>query len=374
MGGAQGNTLHTVRQLDKTAFDAQLWAGPGAYWDSAAESDLGKQGRLRFFKNLVRPINPLADVRAFFDLRKALDDEKPAILHTHSSKAGILGRLAARHVPIVIHTFHGFGFNDHQNPLVFWMYVWLERWAATRSTALVFVSKSNMETARQLKIGDPSRYHLIRSGIPIEAIRQKATAANRDAVRRELGIPSNAPLVTTIGPFKPQKNLTDFIRAARLIHEEIPNAHFLLVGDGSLRPDLEHLIRQLGLDDVFHLPGWRQDIADVLAATTVFGLTSLWEGLPRSMLEAMVAGVPAICYDTDGVRDLLGQGGGVLIPQGKVETFAREMVALLQDPTKREKFARAAKDLIGRDFDIDDMVRRQETLYGDLLRSTPVLH
>jgi glycosyltransferase involved in cell wall biosynthesis len=374
MGGAQGNTLHTVRQLDKTAFDAQLWAGPGAYWDSAAESDLGKQGRLRFFKNLVRPINPLADVRAFFDLRKALDDEKPAILHTHSSKAGILGRLAARHVPIVIHTFHGFGFNDHQNPLVFWMYVWLERWAATRSTALVFVSKSNMETARQLKIGDPRRYHLIRSGIPIEAIRQKATAANRDAVRRELGIPSNAPLVTTIGPFKPQKNLTDFIRAARLIHEEIPNAHFLLVGDGSLRPDLEHLIRQLGLDDVFHLPGWRQDIADVLAATTVFGLTSLWEGLPRSMLEAMVAGVPAICYDTDGVRDLLGQGGGVLIPQGKVETFAREMVALLQDPTKREKFARAAKDLIGRDFDIDDMVRRQETLYGDLLRSTPVLH
>jgi hypothetical protein len=148
MGGAQGNTLHTVRTLDSTRFAAELWAGPGAYWDGAAETDLGKEGRLRFFKHLVRPVNPIFDLIAFFDLRKALNETKPAILHTHSSKAGIIGRFAAQNIPVVIHTFHGFGFNDRQNPIVFWFYVWLERWAAKRTHALVFVSRSNMETAQ----------------------------------------------------------------------------------------------------------------------------------------------------------------------------------------------------------------------------------
>ncbi len=373
MGGAQGNTLHTVRHLDKSRFDAELWAGQGAYWDSAAESDIGKEGRLHFFRHLVRPVHPLFDYFAYRDLKKRLLQTKPAIVHTHSSKAGILGRLAAfaANVPIVIHTFHGFGFNDRQNSVVFWFYVWLERLAARRTTALVFVSRSNMETARQLKIGDPMKYSLIRSGIPVEAVRKEAAAADKEAVRRELGIPAKAPLVTTIGPFKPQKNLPDFIKAARLIHEEMTDAHFLLVGDGALRPELQQQIHALGLEDVFHLPGWRRDIPNVLAATSVFGLTSLWEGLPRSMVEAMVAGIPVVCYDTDGVRDLLGQGGGVLIPQGKVETFARETLALLRDAGKREKTARLAKDLIGRDFDIDDMVRRQENLYADLLKATP---
>lgn len=362
LGGAQGNTLYTVRHLDPDLFETTLWAGPGAYWDQAAKSDLGKLGRLRFFNRLVRPINPLYDFIVIFDLWRAFRSEKPTIVHTHSSKAGILGRLAAHlaGVPIIIHTFHGFGFNDQQNFLVRGLFIWLEKWVAQYSTALIFVSKPNQETATQLKIGDPSKYHLIRSGIPIEAILRRASAADRNEVRRSLGIPNAAPLVTSIGPFKPQKNLGDFIRAAHVIHNELPGAHFLVVGDGAERTFLENQIKEAGLNEVFHLPGWREDIPEILAASSIFVLSSLWEGLPRSLVEALLVGLPAVCYDTDGIRDVLPDEE-CLVKQGDFALLAQKAIALLKQPKN------TGKDLIDDDFDIDKMVTQQADLYQTLL-------
>ena len=369
LGGAQGNTIHTVRSLDPNRFDAHLWCGRGGYWDSDVEADLGKQGRLAFIANLVRPVRPLSDVLAVIELYRRLRSERPDILHTHSSKAGILGRIAARlaGVPIVVHTFHGFGFNDRQSFLVRRLYVALERWTARFSSRLVFVSDSNWKEAERRKIGDPARYTLIRSGVPLQRLAQIKLSADRIGVRADLRLPADARIVVTISAFKPQKNLTDFLELADRVAQERNDAYFVLIGDGELRPLLERQIGELKLNARTRLPGWVKEPARILAAADVFVLTSLWEGLPRALVESMALGVPAVCYRADGVADLLSQEDEIR-PRGDLDGLAASVLRLLRDPDAARKMAASQGSRITRDYDIVEMVRQQEMLYLDLRR------
>jgi glycosyltransferase involved in cell wall biosynthesis len=371
LGGAQGNTIHTVRHLDASRYDARLWCGKGAYWDQDVEKDLGAAGRLRFFPNLVRPVNPLKDFLAIFDLARALKAEKPDILHTHSSKAGILGRIAARMagVPVVVHTFHGFGFNDRQPPSVKKAYVALERWTARFADALVFVSIANREEARRLGIGQDKQYRLIRSGVDLEKLASVRARVDRADVRRRLGAPEGARLVTTLSAFKPQKNLADFIDLAARVGANVPDAHFVLIGDGEQRGDLTRLAREKGIQDRVSMPGWRRDAGEILAGSDVFVLTSLWEGLPRALVEAGALGIPSLCYDTDGVRDLLTPEAGELVPQGDVSALADGVERLLRDVFYAQAMADGQSSRITGDFDIYAMVRQQEKLYGQLMET-----
>ncbi len=368
LGGAQGNTIHTVRSLDPTRFDARLWCGRGAYWDADVERDLGAEGRLRFFPRLVRPVQPLMDLRAIFDLWRAFRQEKPDILHTHSSKAGILGRVAAwlAGVPVVIHTFHGFGFNDRQRALVRSLYIRLEEWTARMAQALVFVSIANREEARTLGIGQDGQYRLIRSGVPLKKLADIREHVDRAQVRSALGLPANARIVTTLSAFKPQKNLGDFVDVAERVLKDSPDAAFLLIGDGEQRPELEALVKAKGLSDRFRMPGWRRDASEILAASDIFVLTSLWEGLPRALVEAAALGIPSLCYDTDGVRDLLSREAGEILPRGDVNGLAKGVERLLNDVFVAQAMADAQNSRITGDFDIDHMVRQQERVYSQL--------
>jgi glycosyltransferase involved in cell wall biosynthesis len=372
LGGAQGNTLHTVKHLNPDRFETHLWTGQGAYWDQAAQRDLASHGRLRFFRRLVRNINPFADFLIIFDLLRALKKEKPDILHTHSSKAGIVGRIAGAlaGVPVIIHTFHGFGFNNQQKPWIRSLFVWLERKTAPLATMLIFVSKSNMEDARKEKIGEESQYLLIRSGIPILDIEKKSPSKSLDTVKKELSFPANSTVITTIGAFKPQKNLSDFLQVASALSKTSADICFLIIGDGEQRPRLESLIDKLGLAGRVVMPGWRNDIPELLAISDVFVLTSLWEGLPRALLEAMIAGIPAVCYVTDGVTDVLDEKSGVLIKQGNISGMVEAIQRILSDSTFRRILTENARHKIGQEFDIDFMVRQQESLYEQLLAST----
>lgn len=361
LGGAQGNTLHTVRTLDKNKYVTELWCGKGAYWDK-------ETNEARYFSHLVRPIHPLYDLLIIFDLWRALKRSKPDILHTHSSKAGIVGRLAGflAGVPIIIHTFHGFGFNNHQKLPVKWLFILLERWMAKLSTRLIFVSRSNIETAVSLGIGKEPQYVLIRSGVPIHAIQEAAQNTNEQTLRNELNIPHESPLITTIGPFKPQKNLSGFLEVAKLVLEKLPTTHFLIIGDGVQRSQLEQKARELKLENHIHMPGWRRDIPSLLKISQLFVLTSLWEGLPRSLVEAMIVGIPSICYDTDGVHDLLSKGGGRIVLPHDTGTMASSIISLLNNPTAYAQSSKEAKQMISKEFDIDWMVIQQAYLYASL--------
>jgi len=370
LGGAQGNTLYTVQHLDPNTFEAHLWAGKGGYWDPEAERSLGS--RLKFLTHMVRPINPWHDFWAVIELWRALKKAKPDIVHTHSSKAGIIGRIAARlaGVPMVVHTFHGFGFNDQQKPLARRLFVELERLTARLSSRLVFVSNANLRTASENRIGRVFKYALIRSGVPIPAIRAEAQRVDAAKLKNDLQIPLTNRIVTTIGPFKPQKNLSDFIKMAEIVSKQISDVSFLVIGDGALRAALEAQVQAAGLSSLVRMPGWRRDAASCLAVSSVFCLTSLWEGLPRALVEALVVGIPAVCYDTDGVRDLFEQGGVVKIPQFDFRSMAATVTALLNDPGRLRTLANSTSLAVGTDFDIDVMVQQQEKLYLDLKGGT----
>lgn len=365
LGGAQQNTLHTARSLDPQRFDVVLACAAGGLLDAEALAAPGV--RTVFIDSLRREISPLHDLLALLEIAKLLLAEKPALLHTHSSKAGILGRLAAAlaGVPVVVHTYHGFGFHDRQSAVARSLYVALERLCARFTDALVFVSRANIDYAVAHGLVKIQNAVLIRSGVALSGLPAPVDAVK---LKTSTGIGMHKLLVVSIGNLKPQKNASDFVAAAAAVLSEAPEARFVFIGDGPQKAALQARAFVLGLEGKVLFLGWRRDAAQWLAAADVFVMTSLWEGLPRALVEAMKSGLPSVCYATDGVVDLLKDGeNGFLIKPGDHAALAARVALLLKDEPLRRKLGSAAAASIGPEFDIDGMVRSQEALYDRLL-------
>jgi glycosyltransferase involved in cell wall biosynthesis len=287
---------------------------------------------------------------------------RPDVVHTHSSKAGILGRFAARRerVQSVVHTVHGFGFTPLQPPPTRFVFRTLERALARWTDHFITVSESDRRRGVELGLFPAERASVIRAGIDLEAFR---SAAGGDAVRVALGIPPTALLVTQVGNFKPQKAPLDFVRMAAAVASQVPDVWFVMVGDGPLRTAAEELARSLGVAEHMVFCGWWDDVTALLDATTVSVLTSVHEGLPCSVVEALAAGVPVVATAVDGTVEVIGSGvNGFLAPVGDVDALATGVRGILQDPVMRERMAAAARDGLDQ-FDRDAMVRQQEELY-----------
>jgi len=364
MGGAQGNTLYTCAHLDKERFDVSLVCGEGGIMDGDARA---AGYPLHFVPSLTREINPARDAAAFFALRGLFARHKPEIVHTHSSKAGILGRLAAKAagVPVIVHTFHGFGFTPAQNPALRQSFILAEKKCAEISSALIFVSKANMDEAR--KLGFPAgNWRLIRSGIDLSEFPPAGFDAAQTRV--SLNLSHEARYVVSVGNFKPQKNPQDLIKMAALVAAKIPDVYFVFTGEGELLEQAKRLALRFEITNRCRFPGWRRDVPHILAGASAFALTSLWEGLPRAAVEALRAGVPGAYYDTDGVRDIIADGkNGFLVPRGDYGLAAEKITALLSDKNLHDAVSAAARATDLRDFDIAEMVKSQERLYCELL-------
>ncbi|MCX5785404.1 MAG: glycosyltransferase family 4 protein [Elusimicrobia bacterium] len=363
LGGAQANTLYTAAHLDKKLFSVSLVCGPGG--DLSAET--GGTDTISVL-SLRREINPFRDCAALFSLYRLLKKEKPDLVHTHSSKAGILARAAARlaGVPAIIHTFHGFGFNDRQIFLKRRLYIFLEKLCARFTDALIFVSSANMETARALGIGSPKTYRLIRSGIKLS---NYPAPGGREKKRAEMGLAPGELAVISLGNTKPQKNPRGFISIAQKVTHEVKNSKFIFAGGGRELDYFRGLAESLGLKDKCIFTGWRTDTAELLAAADMFLLASLWEGLPRSLVEALASGLPAVCYKTDGVADLIKEAvNGFSAMPGEEAELAAAAERVLKDAGLRIKLAEGARATDLSAFDIDLMVKQQEELYLELLK------
>jgi glycosyltransferase involved in cell wall biosynthesis len=360
LGGAQRNTLYTVAHLDPAEFAAALAWGPGERLDPEAELLAGVR---RFpVPELVRPVRPLLDARAVARLRGAMRAFRPDLVHTHSSKAGVVGRAAAalERVPVVVHSVHGFGFTPLQPVVVRALFFAAELAMARWTDHFVTVSEADRRRGLELGLFAPEAVSLIRSGIALDRFR---AATGGDAARRRLGLGADAPVVTQVGNFKPQKAPLDFVRVAAAVARAVPSARFVMPGEGPLRARAEALARELGLGDRVRFCGWWDDVPALLAATTVSVLTSRHEGLPRAVVESLAAGVPVVATAVDGTVEVVRDGvNGLLAPAGDVAGLAAAVVALLRDPQRRARMAAAA----GRgleEFDVDRMVREQEVLY-----------
>ena len=377
-GGAQQNTLYTAGHLDPARFDVSVVCGRGGLLDEEAlrsSAALPRPFRLFFLPSLVREISLLRDLRAFFQLISWLRRERPHVVHTHSSKAGVLGRLAARAagVPVIVHTYHGFGFHERQSAVVRGFYTAIERLCVSASDWTLFVSEDNRRWAERLGLArggpDPGRggrCSILRSGVKLSEL--PARLADRGRKKEELGFSARAPLVVSVGNLKAQKNPEAFVRLAARCLDSFPDARFLFVGDGELRPRVEAQLAASGLGGKVLFPGWRKDTAEILAAADVFVLSSLWEGLPRALVEAMKTGLPCVCYAAGGVRDVLKDGeNGFVVEPGDEAALAERVASLLREPARAAEVGRRAAASVGDEFDIDAMVRAQESLYLRLL-------
>ena len=372
LGGAQQNTLFTAGNLDRGKFHALLWSGPGGILTEEAKNKMA--GDFAIVPHLFREVNPSNDLRALWELRQMLAKEKgkdpgtPIIVHTHSSKAGILGRMAAKlaGIPVVIHSFHGFGFNDFQRFIVREGYILAEKFTGYMTDSFIFVSRANLDKAKELGIGKPAQYNLIRSGIDISEF--KPRPIDRKAKRRELGVAEEGKVVAMVACFKPQKNPVDFVRTAALVLKEVPDAWFVIAGDGELRPEMESAIRELTAPDHVKLLGWRRDVPEILWASDLLVLTSLWEGLPRVFPQAMAAGLAIVGTRVDGGPEAVvdGENGYLLAPRD-FSGIAQRVIELLKDSDKSAKMAACGSERVA-EWDIHKMVRDQEELYEKLLK------
>lgn len=370
LGGAQQNTLYCAAHHDRARFEVDLVAGRGGLLDDDAlrltDTTVHLLGELR------HPIRPWWDAVALWSLTALFRRRRLDLVHTHSSKAGILGRVAARlaGVPAVAHTVHGWSFNEVQSPPVRRLFVAFERLAAALTDRIVVVTEADRTKGLQAGIGRDDRYRLVRSGI--DAALYEHPAVPRSEVRRSLGLTEDDLVVGTIACLKPQKAPLDFVEAARIARAEEPRLRFFVAGDGPLRGAVEEEIRSRGLGEHVLLLGWRRDVADLLHAMDLFLLTSRYEGLPRVVLQAMAAGVPVVATAVDGTPDVVRDGEtGALVPPGRPDEAARRLVALSRDPGARERLAARARASLGAEFDVREMVRRLETVYVEVLEPGP---
>jgi glycosyltransferase involved in cell wall biosynthesis len=372
LGGAQRNTLFTLSNLDRSRYSPVLVHGPGGEMLEEAAAIPGVERYM--VRSLVREISPFKDFLAIAGLyaifRRAVKTSGglPVIAHTHSSKAGILGRLAAylAGVPIIVHTVHGYGFNDWQARFKRTVLVLAERAVSPFTTYFVAVAGDNIEKGVREGILSRDKACVIRSGIDTRYFETRPGDA--PAVRHSLGVPEGAPLAVMVSCLKPQKAPVDFVRVAARVLEKVPGAHFVQVGDGELRGEVESEAERLGIAERFHLLGWRRDVRDIIHACDVVVLTSLWEGLPRVVPEAMAAGKPVVATSVDGTPEAVKDGvNGFLAAPHDVDTMAKRLAALLGDRGLAARMGAAGRDMVS-EFDESEMLRRIEALYDGLLK------
>ncbi|MGA1841171.1 MAG: glycosyltransferase family 4 protein [bacterium] len=371
LGGAQQTTLYTLSHLDRHRYMPVLICGPGGILLPDARKIKGL--KIHICNHLVRPVSPLKDFLALITLWRILRKERkdykgPIQIHTHSSKAGIIGRWAAflAGIPIRIHTVHGFGINPYQPFLLRWLFILAEGLTGFITTSMIYVSQDNLQKGIKMGFSKQKNSLIIRSGI--DWCKFSGTKGDRISLRKELNIPVNSKLVGMIACFKPQKSPLDFIRMAYLVTQKLPDTHFVLIGDGILRAEIESMVAELGLHRNMHLTGWRRDIADSISAMDIMTLTSLWEGLPKVVVEAQLMGVPVISTQVSGVEEIIKDNiSGFIVPPGKSDIMAQKVIELLQQPEVIRSMGIEARS-VSRDFDLYRGVLKQDNLYRSLIK------
>jgi glycosyltransferase involved in cell wall biosynthesis len=356
-GGATDNTLLTVAGLDRSRYRVDLAAGPG---DLEAEA-WAAADRLFLLPGLARTLGRPADLRAAAALWRLAAGYD--IVHTHTSKAGVLGRLAARarKVPAVVHTIHGFPVHPGMSWPVRRALLAVERLAACWADRVIAVCDANAREALALGIATPEQLAVIVSGVPTAAVGSGRRARGRAA----LGLPEDTPVVGTVTRLMEQKAPLDFVAAARRIVAADPAAHVLVVGDGPLRAEVEHAAAG---EPRIHLLGFRDDVPDLLAASDVVAFSSRWEGLGRALTEAVLAAKPVVATAVNGVPDLVVDGtNGYLVPPARPDLLAERTLAVLGRPDRGASLGAAGAARIRGRFDVTEMVAGIDALYREVL-------
>ena len=371
-GGAQASVLTTMKTINKQQFDTYLATGPGGRLDHKFKGEPDHLFFISALKHDVKAKYVLHDLVAFIQMGLVLCKVKPDIVHTNAPKAGILGRMAVRifwHKAKVIHTFHWLGFAKEQGEKHFKFFVWVEKTCAKFTDVLVFVSRKNAAEAKELGIGKSTRTEIIRAGVnfnPILPLKFDVIAK-----KASLNIPAQSKVVLALANCKPLKNPLHFVFAAYKVVQTMKNVYFIFTGDGPLKEQVTALVKNLNIEKQVLFPGWRNDALELLAISDVYASVSLREGLPMSLLEAMAMRVPAVCYDVDGISEVITNNKtGFLVPPSDINTFAEKLKVILRHKQLRERFEINIDRRDFSEFTATTMVKKQERLYRSLVPPT----
>jgi glycosyltransferase involved in cell wall biosynthesis len=370
LGGAQEIALLFSRHLRERGFDVHLVAGRGGMLDDEARQTFGDAFHQDdLLARDVRPLHDLASVRSLAALlRRLRAPDGRMIVHTHSSKAGIVGRWAgwAAGAQIRVHSIHGFGFHPWQRWTTRRTLQAAEQLTARITHAFCPVSEANRRAAERLGLLRGNKPAVVLPAA-IEVHDYEPREGEGDAIRGELGLKPSTPLVGMVACLKPQKAPLDFVKVAGRVRSAYAEAHFFVAGDGTLRADVEREIERLGLSDRFHLLGWRRDIRSLLGAADVVVLTSLWEGLPRVVLQAMAAAKPVVATRVDGTPEAVDEGRtGFLLDPHDVEGLADRIGDLIANPNLAREMGKAGRRRVDA-FGVPAMLAKLGALYEQLL-------
>jgi glycosyltransferase involved in cell wall biosynthesis len=371
IGGAQENTVATVLGLrQKPDVDVRLISGPTTGSEGSMESSFSTcPDALSIVPALVRPVHPWKDIRAWRHLTLLLRKQSPDIVHTHSGKAGILGRLAARRagVRLIIHHIHGPSFGPFQGPVANGVFLGAEKIAARTTTH--FLCSANAMTRRYLAagIGRPEMYTRVLSGFRIEPF---VEARNDLSLRAKLGLSSDAFVIGKIGRLAPLKGHEDLFKAFAIILPQQPQSRLLLIGDGALRAQLERHAGELGLRDKVIFTGLvaPAEVPAYIGIMDCLAHLSQREALSRALPQALAAARPVISYDFDGADEVcLHEQTGFLVRTGDVYSVARHLLDLFHDPTLRNRLGQRGQQLVKDEFRVENMIEQIYRLYQRLL-------
>jgi glycosyltransferase involved in cell wall biosynthesis len=372
IGGAQENTLLTCEGLRARGHQVTLVTGPALGPEGQLLSRAQKGGyRVEVLDQLRREVHP-RDWRACRRLKELLGQLRPDVVHTHSSKAGILGRQAAYSLRRgglgemkIVHTIHGLPFHRYGSRIRNAVYVALERRAARQSDAIISVADAMTRQALSAGVGRPEQYVTIYSGMEIRDFLDRP--AGVEEFRRGLGLDENSILVTQVSRLAELKGHDYILDAAFGIDD--PRIHFCFVGDGRRRGDIQIRIHQLGLAGRVHLTGLAppEQVPLVMHACDILVHCSLREGLARTLPQAMLAGKPVVAFDVDGAREAVSERTGILLEPGDLPGLKLAISTLAESPQLRRSLGQAGRQLASSRFDHDLMVERIEQLYLRLL-------
>lgn len=373
VGGAQENTVLSCRGLVDLGHDVTLISGSetgeeGSLWDQARKSGV----KLTTARHLRRAVNPWHDALAVSELMRIFREVAPDVVHTHSSKAGIIGRLAAHRagVPVVVHTIHGMSFNRTQGCMGYRIFRSLERWAARYTTVFVTVADAMIEQSVAAGIAARDHFVTVRSGMETEKFTPDPVARKR--WRQTWGLTEEHVVVGTIARLFENKGYDDIIAAMPAVVARVPHAHFVWVGDGKHRHKYENKLERRGLRDRVTFTGLiaPDQVGEVINGFDIVLHASRWEGLPRALVQGLLLEKPAVSYDNDGAPEVVQPDvTGFLAPIGNISKLADRAVALCSDLEKRRQMGIAGRKKCMREFDWRHMVRELADLYLKLARN-----
>jgi glycosyltransferase involved in cell wall biosynthesis len=369
IAGAGGVALRGALALDPERYAVTILTADGGPLLARAEAAGMEVVRLRH----MRPeLNPIEDWKALAELTDELGRRNLDVVHTHSSKAGALGRVAARRagVPAVVHTFHGFPFNQFQSAVRRQAYIAIERRLGRVTDAFLAVGGAVAAEAIRLRIAPAERTLVIASAIETDIV--PITPGSRREARRLLGLPPHARVVGTVGRLDSQKAPQDMLAAFARLRR--PDTYFVWIGDGPHAARMARAIRRRGLSERFILLGERGDVPALLPGLDVFAMSSRYEGLPCALVEAMTCGVPAVATAVNAVPEAVVNGRtGLLVPPAQPEYLARAIAHLLDHPDVASRMALAAQAALGDAFEPQRLGRDLVETYNRALKASRVV-